>query len=67
MGKNIVKRERGKQYHLPYDSKAVGKTIKWGRGEGNGNFWKILKILKNEDGEEYQVVGNFIHPCEMVS
>ena len=64
LGKNI-KRERGimavdnghgqngkgKQHHLPYNIRAVGKNIKWGEWEGVVN-----------DGEEYQVVGNFIHP-----
>ena len=28
-------REKGKQYHLTYIIKAVGKNIKWGRGEGD--------------------------------
>ena len=27
-----------KQYHLPYNINAVGKNIKWGRGEGVGNY-----------------------------
>ena len=46
-----------KQYHLSYNNKAVGKNIKWGRGEGDGNFgeenvdfktwgWGILSSLK---------------------
>ena len=26
-------------------------------------FGEEIKILNNGDGEEYQVVGNFIHPC----
>ena len=30
--------------------------------EGNGNFLEECKDDKNGGGEEYQVVGNFIHP-----
>ena len=33
----------GKQYHLPFNIEAIGKNIKWGKVEGEGNF-----------GEEYQ-------------
>ena len=29
------------------------------------NFGKKIKIKKNGDGEENQVVGNFIHPVSM--
>ena len=38
------------------------KNTKWYRG------WKFSnsKSKKNEVGEEYQVVGNFIHPCTEV-
>ena len=36
---NVEKKRKGKQYHLPYTIKAVGKIIKLGRGEGrDGNF-----------------------------
>ena len=39
-GKNIPgkKNRKGKQYHLPYNSKAVAENIEWGRGKGDGNF-----------------------------
>ena len=38
--------------------KAVGKNIKLGRGR---KFWKQIKIFKkNQGGEEYQIVGNFL-------
>ena len=30
--------KNGKQNHLPYIIKAVGKNIKWGRGERDGNL-----------------------------
>ena len=36
------------------------KNIKWGKGKGTEFFFKIkIKILKNWDGEEYQVARNF--------
>ena len=35
----------GKQYHLPFNIKGVGKNIKWGKGEGDGNFGKKIKKL----------------------
>ena len=56
----VRKNEKGKQYH-PYNIWVVGKNIKWGRGEGDGNFEKKMKI-KSGVGEEYQVVWNFIQP-----
>ena len=59
VGKNITRKGRS----LPYDIKAVGKNIKWGGGEWDGNFGKKIKIKKNGGGEENQVVGNFIQPC----
>ena len=39
--KNITwhgKKVEGEQIHLPYNIKAVGKNIKRGTVEGNGNF-----------------------------
>ena len=41
--KNITwKKVKGKQYYLPYNNKAAGKNIKWGRG---GKFWgRKIKI-----------------------
>ena len=32
------KKGKGKQCHLPYNIKAVGKNIKWVKGEGDQNF-----------------------------
>ena len=81
LGKNIKLREgrgreyygcgeeynvgKGKQCHPSFDIKAVGKNIEWGRGEGDGHFGEKAKILKKDSGEEYQVVGNFIHPWKI--
>ena len=57
VGKNIAwKKGQGKQYCLSYIIGVVGKYIEWAKGKG-------MQILKNMGGEEYQVVGNFIHPC----
>ena len=41
-----VEKEKGKQYRLPYDIKAVEKTIKWGKGGQDGNFGQKNKDLK---------------------
>ena len=50
VGKNIswtifstLYKEKGKRYHLLYNIEAVGKNIKAGRGEGDGQFGKELK------------------------
>ena len=49
MGKNITwKRGMCKQYHLPYDIKAIGKNIKWGKG--TENLGKKIKIKKWRGG-----------------
>ena len=55
---------KGKQYHLPYNIKALGKNIKLGKRERGRTFFrrKLRLIKKNGDGEEYQVKGIFIHP-----
>ena len=58
----MEKKENGNQYYHPFKIKAVGKNIRWGRGEGDGNFGKKFTIEKNGGGEEYQVAGNFIFP-----
>ena len=55
------KQEKGKQYHLSYNIWAVGNNIKWGRGNGVGNLGKKSRFYENGGGEEYQVVGPFIH------
>ena len=67
--KNITRKKGlGKQYHISYNIKAVGKNIKWGRGKGDGTFGEDLtKILKMGVGEEYQVIGNFLQPWCLMS
>ena len=36
MVKNIAwKKEKGEEYNIPHDIQAVGKNIKWARGEGD--------------------------------
>ena len=47
VGKNItLEKGKGKQYHLFYDIKTVGKNINWGREEGDGNFEEENQNLK---------------------
>ena len=42
----VEKKEKGKQYHLPYNIKAVGLNIKWGKGGWGGNFGEENQDLK---------------------
>ena len=42
------KKEKGKQYHLPYYIEIAWKNIKWGKGNGEGNFGEENQDLKNE-------------------
>ena len=44
----------------------VEKKIKWRGGEGDRCFGEEKQDLKNGCVEEYQVVGNFIHPRKKV-
>ena len=48
------------QYHLPFDIKAVGENIKWGRGERELKFEEKNSSHLKKVGEEYKVVGNII-------
>ena len=42
------------EINLSYNFKAVGKNIKWGRGEGDANLGAENQDLKkNMGGEEY--------------
>ena len=43
----------------------VWKNIKWERGDGDRNFRDKNQDFKKKggEGEENQVVGNVIHPC----
>ena len=49
----------GKQYHLPFNIETVRKSIKWRRGEEDGNLGEENQDFKKWGWEEYQVVGNF--------
>ena len=51
-----------KKYPLPFNIKAVGKIIKKEKGVIE-NLGKKIKIKNMGGGEEYQIVGNYIHPC----
>ena len=45
--KNItLKKRKGNIYHLPYNIKAVGKKIKWERGERDKNLGEENQVLK---------------------
>ena len=44
VGKNTTwKKGKGKQYHLPYNTEAVGKNIKWG---GRPKIWGRLSSYR---------------------
>ena len=61
MGRNKTwKKGKGEAISSSDDFKAVGKNIKWGTGEGGLKIWGRKS---NAGGEEYQVEGDFIHPC----
>ena len=62
--KNIpLKKGEGKQYHLPYDIKAVCKNIKWGRAEGDRNFVeKNQDLKKNGVGKNIKLKGTLYIP-----
>ena len=51
----------GKQYLLPFKSRMLVR-----RSSGERGLTKMAKKIKfpNGSGEEYQVVGNLIHPCK---
>ena len=41
----------------------LGRISSGEEGKRTEILGKKIKIQENGDGEEYQVVGNFIHPC----
>ena len=45
---STLNKEKGKRYHLLYNIEAVGKNIKAGKGEGDGQFG--IEDLKNWGG-----------------
>ena len=58
-GKNIKLWKGGREYII---LRLLGRISSWEEGKGTEIFGKKIKILKNGVGEEYQCVGNFIHP-----
>ena len=58
---NVEKRERGSNIILLYNI----EEYQAGKRERGRNFEEENQDLKC-GGEEYQVVGNFIHPCSLV-
>ena len=55
------KRERGSNILFPTLLTLLGIISRGEEGKWSEIFGKKIKILKNGFGEEYQVVGNFIH------
>ena len=41
----MEKKGKGNQYHLSYNIEAIGKNIKWGKGE-DANFGEENQYLK---------------------
>ena len=50
------------KFLLFYNIKAVGRLSSGEEEKGTNILVKKIKSLKNGVGEEYQIVGNFIHP-----
>ena len=66
VGKNMMwkKGERGSKIISTINNiEAVWRNIKCDEEEGDGNFGKKIKINKTRGVEEYQGLGNIIHPC----
>ena len=64
VGKNITwkKGERESNIILPIILRLLGRLSSGTKRKGDENFGEENQGLKNGGGEEYQVVGNFIHP-----
>ena len=43
--RRILRGKKGKHYYFPYNIRGVGKNIKWGEGEGNGNLGKKINFF----------------------
>ena len=53
----MEKKGKQKQYNLPYNIEAVGKNIKWERGEGDRILWKKIKMKKKRVGKNIKLKG----------
>ena len=61
---NVEKRERRSNIIFPKILRLLPLgRISRGEGGQDGHFWEENKAFKKWGGEEYQVLGNFIHPC----
>ena len=59
----MEKRAEGSNIICPVISRLRGRSFSGEEGKGTEILGKKIKISKNGDGEEYQIAGNFIHPC----
>ena len=62
-GKNITW-EKGNNIIFPIILRLLGRILSEENGKGTEISGKKIKMFKNGVGEEYHVVGNFIHPCK---
>ena len=62
-GNIMDKREKGSIIVSPMISILLGRISRGVERKGTEISVKNIKILKNVDGEEYQGIWNFIHPC----
>ena len=64
-GKNITWiKGKGKQYHLLYDIEAVGKNIKLGKVEGDGNFGEENRDLNKIGWERISSCSDLFTPLK---
>ena len=63
---NVEKRESGSNIIFPILLNLLGRVGSGAEEKGTKIFGKKIKILNSRDGEEYQVAGNFIHPCSSI-
>ena len=59
----MEKRVRGSIIICSVILRLKGRLSSGEEGKRNEILEKKIKFSKNEDGEEYQIAGNFIHPC----
>ena len=60
----VENRERGDNITFHTVLMLLERISSGEKGKAKEISGKKIKILKNGDGREYQVVGNFIHPCK---
>ena len=62
----VEKREQESNFISPVTLRLLGRISSREDGKRTEILEKKIKILKDCGGEEYQVVGNFLHPCDQV-